>query len=89
MTSQEFLQSRIRQAMTVGEMIEELKNFDENDRVVFGYDFGDHNSSQVREPVKYIEDQNVQYSAYHKMLKEVPEDADLEDKTVARVIVIS
>lgn len=89
MTSQEFLQSRIRSAMTVGEMIEELQNFDENDKVVFGYDYGDHNSSQVREPVRYVEDQNVQYSEYHKMLKEVPEDANLEDRTVARVVVIS
>jgi hypothetical protein len=88
MNNTQLTQLRVDRAMTVGEMIEELKNFDENDKVVIGYDFGNRSGTQVREAVKYVEDQSVEWSDYHKMLKEVPEDSN-EIEQAVRVVVIS
>lgn len=81
----------LKNAMTVGALIEELRQFDENTPVLFAYDYHDHWRTQVTKEVNNISAEKVTYSDYHSMFK-MYQPVDDEDETgddVHEAVVIS
>ena len=66
-------------ALTVAELIEELKYMPQDAEVHFQYNYGDHWRTQVAPSVDSVEMGIVQYSDYHRMPKVVEPDWDEED----------
>lgn len=62
--------------MTVEDLIAELQNLDPKLPVVFSYNYGDHCQSIVAELVKTVDEGQVRYSDYHRMLAVVPVDEE-------------
>jgi hypothetical protein len=79
--------------MQVKELIEILKNYDQEADVHFAYGYGDHWRTQVAPAVSQVFDGVVEYSDYHQMDKLV-EDEDCYDedtgdyKTDVRKVVV-
>jgi hypothetical protein len=73
--------------MLVKDLIEELKNFDENTEVHLSYNYGDHWHTQVAPVIKYVNEEKVKYSSYHSMDKVVDDEDESEE--VKSVIVLS
>jgi hypothetical protein len=65
--------------MQVKELIEILKNYDQEADVHFAYGYGDHWRTQVAPAVSQVFDGVVEYSDYHRMDKLV-EDEDCYDE---------
>ena len=78
-------------ALTVAELIEELKYMPQDAEVHFQYNYGDHWRTQVAPGVDSVEMGLVEYSDYHRMPKVVEpdyddeEDADVEGKAVVLI----
>jgi hypothetical protein len=53
-----------------------LQDYDDNDKVVFAYNYGDHQRTTVCAPVRNIDQGDVTYSEYHRMGKLVEDDGD-------------
>jgi len=66
-------------ALTVAELIEELKYMPQDAEVHFQYNYGDHWRTQVAPAVDSVEMGLVEYSDYHRMPKVVEPDWDNED----------
>lgn len=66
-------------ALTVAELIEELKYMPQDAEVHFSYNYGDHWRTQVAPGVDTVEMGFVEYSAYHSMDKIAEPDYDDED----------
>ena len=66
-------------ALTVAELIEELKYMPQDAEVHFQYNYGDHWRTQVAPTVSSVEMGLVKYSDYHRMDKVVEPDWDNED----------
>jgi hypothetical protein len=66
-------------ALTVAELIEELKYMPQDAVVHFQYNYGDHWRTQVAPGVDSVEMGVVKYSDYHRMPKVVEPDWDEED----------
>ena len=66
-------------ALTVAELIEELKYMPQDAEVHFQYNYGDHWRTQVAPGVDSVEMGLVEHSAYHSMDKVVEPDWDNED----------
>jgi hypothetical protein len=79
-------------ALTVKELIEELKYMDQDAYVHFSYNYGDHWRTEVAPVVCGVNEGFVVVSAYHNMDKVVEdpydEDTDEIDPNVRRVIII-
>ena len=79
-------------ALTVKELIEELKYMDQDAYVHFSYNYGDHWRTEVAPVVCGVSEGFVVESAYHNMDKVVEdpydEDTDEIDPDVRRVIII-
>ena len=82
-------------ALTVQELIDELKYMDPEAYVHFSYNYGDHWRTQVAPVVCSVEEGFVQDSDYHRMPKVVSEeemyddDGEMsEDPDVRRVVII-
>lgn len=73
--------------MTVQELISELKQMDQEARVHFSYNYGDHWRTQVAPRVRQVTEERVKHSAYHRMDMLVDEDDENEDRE--QVVVIS
>lgn len=58
---------RRQQPMTVGELIEQLQDFDPNMPVKFSYDYGDHWHTEVAPNIQNVETRKIKYSGYHSM----------------------
>ena len=65
--------------MKVKELIEILKEYDENMIVHISYGYGDYWHTQVAPSVNYVEEGLVEYSTYHQMDKVFDTDAYYED----------
>ena len=65
-------------ALTVAELIEELKYMPQDAEVHFTYNYGDHWRTQVAPGVDSVEMGLVEYSDYHRMPKLVEPDYDDE-----------
>lgn len=65
--------------MKVKELIEILKEYDENMIVHISYGYGDYWHTQVAPSVNYVEEGLVEYSQYHQMDKVFTTDAYYED----------
>ncbi len=61
-------QQVLNDSMTVGELIKALQDFDEGAKVVFHYNYGDYNRTEVADPAYIVEDAKVKYSIYHNTL---------------------
>ena len=77
-------------ALTVADLIEELKYMPQDAEVHFTYNYGDHWRTQVAPGVDMVEMGFVVHSAYHSMDKVVEpdmddEDADIEGKAVVLI----
>lgn len=78
----------MKKAMTVSELIEELKYLESQDKgdmeVLFAYNYGDYWRTQVAEGVNEVTEQLVTYSDYHSMDKVIEADyMDDEDEEIA------
>lgn len=65
--------------MKVAELIEELKQMDQDAEVHFSYNYGDHWRTQVAPTVDRVDVGAVKYSDYHRMHKVVEYDAEDDD----------
>lgn len=65
-------------ALTVEDLIEELKHMPMDMEVRFTYNYGDHWRTQVAESVRSVDMGFVEYSDYHRMDKVV--EPDYEDE---------
>lgn len=80
--------------MQVKELIEILKNYDQEADVHFAYGYGDHWRTQVAPAVSQVDEGLVAYSEYHRMDKIVEEDSYMDeepgnpDENVRRVVVL-
>jgi hypothetical protein len=77
--------------MKVSELIEQLKNMDQNLPVYASYYYGDRCGSIVAEPICDVEELELTYSEYHRMMQ-VPEDGEehyADDKEPVTAIVLS
>jgi hypothetical protein len=76
---------RHSEPLTVGMLIEKLKDYSPDTEVYFTYDYGDHWHSQVAQPVNSVYTDYITYSEYHKMMaiasneNEDPDDNENED----------
>jgi hypothetical protein len=81
-------------ALTVAELIEELKYMDQDAYVHFSYNYGDHWRTEVAPVVVGVSEGYVQESAYHNMDKVVDECDVYDEETgdmdpdVRRVVII-
>lgn len=81
-------------ALTVAELIEELKYMDQDAEVHFSYNYGDHWRTQVAPVVRSVSEGFVVDSDYHRMPKLVEDDEDIYledgdiDPDVKRVVII-
>ena len=81
-------------ALTVQELIDELKYMDPDAYVHFSYNYGDHWRTQVAPVVTGVEEGFVVESAYHNMDKVVDECDVYDEETgdmdedVRRVVII-
>jgi phosphopantothenoylcysteine synthetase/decarboxylase len=66
-------------SLTVGELIELLKDYDPNMKVRFAYDYGDRCRTQVAADINDVEEKWITYSAYHGMDKLAPRSRDDDD----------
>ena len=66
-------------ALTVKELVEQLKYMDQDAYVHFTYNYGDHWRTQVAPKISSVEMGLVKYSDYHRMDKVVEPDWDHED----------
>jgi hypothetical protein len=73
--------------MKVSELIEMLKDFDEDAQVHFNYGYGDYWRTQVAPAVCQVFDGMVVYSDYHQMDKLIEDDSD--EEAPRRVVVIA
>lgn len=69
---------RQQQAMTVGELIEQLQQFDSEMPVKFSYDYGDHWHTNVAPNVRNVTTEFTKYSEYHNM-DMIDEDGESEE----------
>ena len=82
-------------ALTVGELIRNLKQYGEDMEVHFSYNYGDYWRTQVAAEVTHIDSGTVKYSAYHQMDKVVDlndEERDEEgnlDSALREVVILS
>ena len=74
--------------MTVGELIEVLKDFDQNDFVVFTYNYGDHGRTQVAEEVRTVKEGLIEDNAYVDGFSVVDENDEENDGRVMEKVVI-
>lgn len=74
--------------MTVEELIEELKQFDPDMRVVLTYNYGDYWNTMVAPEVKAAEVGNVTPSAYHRMDK-LSSEREEEEGDFREVVILS
>jgi hypothetical protein len=77
--------------MKVSELIEQLENMDQDLPVYASYYYGDSCGSIVAEPICDVEELELTYSAYHRMMK-VPEDDEEhyeDEKEPVTAIVLS
>lgn len=65
------------ETLTVGELIDELLDFDPDLPVLFGYDYGDHWHTMVAQSIDSINEEAVKHSDYHNM--NIVIDCDKED----------
>ena len=81
-------------ALTVQELIDELKYMDPDAYVHFSYNYGDHWRTQVAPVVRSVEEGFVQESGYHGMDKVIDECDVYDEETgdtdpdVRRVVII-
>jgi hypothetical protein len=78
--------------MTVGELREALEDYDDDDKVVFAYNYGDRGRTVVCDPAENVDgDSLIRWSGYHGTAKIVEDDGalDSEEDGDARVVVIS
>ena len=80
--------------MQVKELIEILKNYDQEADVHFAYGYGDHWRTQVAPAVSQVFDGVVEYSNYHQMDKLVDDEDCYDEETgdykadIRKVVVI-
>jgi hypothetical protein len=72
--------------MTVGQLIEQLQQYDQDSEVRFAYNYGDRWRTLVAEPVRTIENGTVRYSEYHRM-DAVTESEENDD--ITNVIILT
>lgn len=75
-------------ALTVAELIEELKYMPQDAEVHFQYNYNDHWRTQVAPEVDTVEMGFVKYSDYHQMNKVVEPDYDDEDADMEGTAVV-
>ena len=75
-------------AMTVEELIEELKYMPQDAEVHFQYNYGDHWRTQVAPGVDTVEMGFVKYSSYHQMDKVEEPDYDEEPEDNLKAVVL-
>jgi len=80
--------------MQVKELIDILKNYDQEADVHFAYGYGDHWRTEVAPKVSQVFEGVVEYSDYHRMDKLVTDEEDCYDeetgnyKTDVRKVVV-
>ena len=80
--------------MQVKELIEILKNYDQEADVHFAYGYGDHWCTQVAPAVSQVCDGVVEYSDYHQMDKLIDDEDCYDEDTgdykagIRKVVVI-
>lgn len=81
-------------ALTVQELIDELKYMDPDSYVHFSYNYGDHWRTQVAPVVVSVQEGFVQESGYHGMDKVIDDEDVYDEETgdidpdVRRVVII-
>lgn len=83
------IERALRDGLTVSDLIAELKNMDQDAKVVFAYDYGDHIHSTVCPAVHTVDEGSVKWSEYHRMPKLMDEDAEANDKTKVVILNLS
>ena len=81
------IHKHLEEAMTVGMLIEELKNFDPDQPVMFAYNYGDYWRTQVAANVRTIDEVDVVWSEYHRMAKVIESDDDEADGCALAVVI--
>jgi hypothetical protein len=61
--------NNMKKAMTVSDLIEMLRDFDEDAEVHIAYDYGDHWRTRVAPAATEVEEERVTFSDYHRMDK--------------------
>jgi len=93
MTETDELSTYLARAMTVKELREALDKFEDDTRVVFSYQYGDHARTVVAGAVKVADESDVRWSGYHDMPMVVeadePEDDEPRDVPDETVVVLS
>lgn len=74
--------------MTVKELIARLKQFEPDQEVHIGYDYGDHCHTSVAPKVRRIEEHEVRWSAYHQMDAVIDYDEEDDDERESREVVV-
>jgi hypothetical protein len=80
--------------MQVKELIEILKNYDQEADVHFAYGYGDHWRTQVAPAISQVFDGVVEYSDYHQMDKLIDDEDCYDEDTgdykagIRKVVVI-
>ena len=67
--------------LTVGDLINELKQFDENSPVFLGHPSGDYWQTQIAKAISTVEMQAVKYSDYHQQ-NTVADEGDEDSQEV-------
>lgn len=61
--------SFLNQCMTVAKLRQALEDYNDDDKVVFAYNYGDYQRTTVCAAVHNIGDGDIKYSEYHRMGK--------------------
>lgn len=86
------LKRAVERSVTVGELIEQLQDFDAKLPVVFAYNYGDHWNTEVAEVVREADEGSIVWSDYHRQPKTVDEsdddDESLAERETVKAVVI-
>lgn len=79
----------IDRAMTVGQLIEMLEDYDKDAVVVYQYPSGDYWRTVLASTVQEVGQATVEYSEYHRQLSLVEDEDKCDDKEeIASVVMI-
>ena len=72
--------------MKVSDLIEELKQFNDDTEVMFSYNYGDHCNTSVAQKINSVYENEVVYSDYHNMHKMANEEYDYNKEKISVII---
>lgn len=75
--------------MIVKELIERLRDMDEELEVMFSYNYGDYTKTMVAADICNVDESEVVYSEYHRMSRIADDEDESERSQIKKVVILN